>query len=100
MGGKYNLMYGRQMKTLLNLEDKEITMTNRINELIEELPKIRNQTRENIGKSQEKQKLYHNKKNKIKKKFQMENKVLYYDVAKEKQWSEKLKKMEGTLLYT
>ena len=78
------------MKTLLNLEDKEITMTERINGLIEELPDIRNQAKENIGKSQKKQKLYHDKKNKTKQKFQIGDKVLYYDAAKEKQWSGKL----------
>ena len=84
------LIYGRQMKTLLNLEDKEITMVERINGLIEELPKIRNQAKENIRKSQEKQKLYHDKRNKLKKNFQIGDKVLYYDAAKEKQWSGKL----------
>ncbi|EXX56293.1 hypothetical protein RirG_217970 [Rhizophagus irregularis DAOM 197198w] len=78
------------MKTLLNLEDENVTITQRINSLIEELPSIRNQAKENIEKSQEKQKLYHNKKNKIKKKFQIGDKVLYYDAAKEKQWSGKL----------
>ncbi|PKC04105.1 hypothetical protein RhiirA5_379649 [Rhizophagus irregularis] len=78
------------MKTLLNLEDKEVTMVDRINGLIEELPIIRNQARDNIEKSQEKQKLYHDKKNKLKKDFQIGDKVLYYDAAKEKQWSGKL----------
>jgi hypothetical protein len=78
------------MKTLLNLEDKESTMTRRVNSLIEELPSIRNQARESIEKSQEKQKLYHDKKNKMKKKFQIGDKILYYDAAKEKQWSGKL----------
>ncbi|CAB4418816.1 unnamed protein product [Rhizophagus irregularis] len=84
------LIYGRQTKTLLNLEDKEITMTERTNGLIEELPNIRNQAKENIEKSQEKQKSYHDKKNKIKQRFRIEDKVLYYDAAKEKQWSGKL----------
>ena len=84
------LIYGRQMKTLLNLEDKEIRMSDRIVELIEKLPQIRNQAKENIGNSQEKQKLYHDKKNKRKQNFQIGNKVLYYDAAKEKQWSGKL----------
>ena len=59
-------------------------MTERINRLVEELLKIRSQAKENIGKSQEKQKLYHNKRNKLKKNFQIEDKVLYYDTAKEK----------------
>lgn len=35
------LIYGRQMKILMNLEDNEITIKERINELIEETPKLR-----------------------------------------------------------
>ena len=50
----------------------------------------RNKAKINIIKSQEKQKLYHDKKNKKKKNFQIGDKVLYYDAAKEKQWSGKL----------
>ncbi|GET62386.1 DDE-type integrase/transposase/recombinase [Rhizophagus irregularis DAOM 181602=DAOM 197198] len=84
------LIYGRQMKTLLDLEDKEITMAERVNGLIEGLPNIRNQAKENVRKSQEKQKSYHDKKNRIKQKLQIGDKVLYYDAAKEKQWSGKL----------
>ena len=84
------LIYGRQMKTLLNLEDENVTITQRINSLIDELPSIRNQAKGNIGKSQEKQKKYHDKKYKMKKNFQIGDKVLYYNAAKEKQWSGKL----------
>ncbi|CAB4443573.1 unnamed protein product [Rhizophagus irregularis] len=84
------LIYGRKMKTLLNLEDENVTITQRINSLIDELPSIRNQAKENIGKSQEKQKKYHDKKYKTKKNFQIGDKVLYYNAAKEKQWSGKL----------
>ncbi|CAB4443481.1 unnamed protein product [Rhizophagus irregularis] len=84
------LIYGREMKTLLNLEDENVTITQRINSLIEELPSIRNQAKGNIGKSQEKQKKYHDKKHKTKKNFQIGDKVLYYNAAKEKQWSGKL----------
>jgi hypothetical protein len=84
------LVYGRSMKTLLNLEDEEITITERINNLIEEIPKVRNQAKINTIKSQEKQKKYHDKKYKTKKNFQIGDKVLYYDAAKEKQWSGKL----------
>ncbi|GET59234.1 DDE-type integrase/transposase/recombinase [Rhizophagus irregularis DAOM 181602=DAOM 197198] len=76
--------------TLLDLEDKEITMAERVNGLIEGLPNIRNQAKENVRKSQEKQKSYHDKKNRIKQKLQIGDKVLYYDAAKEKQWSGKL----------
>ena len=63
---------------------------NRIVELMEELPQVRNQAKENIGSSQEKQKKYHNKRNKRKQNFKIGNKVLYYNAAKEKQWSGKL----------
>ncbi|CAB4434111.1 unnamed protein product [Rhizophagus irregularis] len=84
------LIYGREMKTLLNLKDEDVTITQRINSLIDELPSIRNQAKENIGKSQEKQKKYHDKKYKMKKNFQIGDKVLYYNAAKEKQWSGKL----------
>ncbi|EXX63077.1 hypothetical protein RirG_155710 [Rhizophagus irregularis DAOM 197198w] len=78
------------MKTLLNLEDENVTITQRINSLMEDLPNIRSQAKENIEKSQEKQKKYHDKKYKMKKNFQIGDKVLYYDAAKEKQWSGKL----------
>ncbi|CAB4446434.1 unnamed protein product [Rhizophagus irregularis] len=76
------LIYGRQMKILLNLEDKEITMMERINGLIEKLPEIRNQAKENVRKSQEKQKLYHDKRNKLKKNFQIGDK--YYIMTQQK----------------
>ncbi|CAB4441356.1 unnamed protein product [Rhizophagus irregularis] len=83
------------MKTLLNLENEEVTIMQRINNLIEELPSIRNQARKKkkkkyIERSQKKQKKYHNEKYKMKRNFQIGDKVLYYDAAKEKQWSEKL----------
>ena len=83
------LMYGRKMKTLLNLEEKAITVKERVIRLIEELPSIRNKAKENIEKSQENQKKYHDQK-KLKKGFNIGDKVLYYDAAKEKQWSGKL----------
>jgi hypothetical protein len=86
------LIYRREMKTLLNLENEEVTIMQRINNLIEELPSIRNQAKKKkkIERSQEKQKKYHNEKYKTKKNFQIGDKVLYYDAMKEKQWSGKL----------
>ena len=57
-------------------------ITREINSLIEELPDIKNQAKEDIGKFHEKQKLYHDKKNRIKKKFKIEDKVLYYAATK------------------
>ena len=78
------------MKTLLNLENEEVTIMQRIHNIIEEFSSIRNQAKENTERPQEKQKKYHDKKYKTKKNFQIGDKVLYYDAAKEKQWSEKL----------
>jgi hypothetical protein len=46
--------------------------------------------KEEIIKNQDKQKKYHDKKNKKKEIFKIGDKVLYYNAAKEKQWSEKL----------
>ena len=70
--------------------DEEITIKERIYQIIEELPKIRNKARENNEKSQEKKKDYHDKKIKKEHKFSIGEKVLYYKAAKEKQWSGKL----------
>ncbi|GBB99336.1 hypothetical protein RclHR1_34930001 [Rhizophagus clarus] len=83
------LVYGRTMKTLLNLKEKVITIKERITRLIEELPSVRNKAKENIEKSQENQKKYHDQK-KLKEGFNIGDKVLYYDASKEKQWSGKL----------
>jgi hypothetical protein len=52
---------------------------------MENLPKIRWQTKKNIKESQKIQKKYHNQKIKIKQKFNIGNQVLLYNAAKEKQ---------------
>ncbi|GBB87857.1 hypothetical protein RclHR1_14350006 [Rhizophagus clarus] len=83
------LIYGRKMKTLLNLEEKVMTIKDRITGLIEELPSVRNKAKESIKKSQENQKKYHDQK-RLKEGFNIGDKVLYYDASKEKQWSGKL----------
>src|ERR1044071_10480597 len=87
-------------------------MIKRIENIIEELPIQRNQAKENTTKSQESQKKQHDKKGKRKQKFQIGDKVLYYNAAKEK-WkgpyyiyevivngSYKLKDMNGKILKT
>jgi hypothetical protein len=83
----FYLTYGReaQMPTDNNNIPEE-----RIHQLIEKLPRARNQAHEEIIKSQTRQKKYHDKKNKRKELFQIGDKVLLYDAAKEKQWSGKL----------
>jgi hypothetical protein len=86
----FYLVYGRNDKLPLDKDNEEITINNRIQELIEELPKTRNEAKKQIKKSQEKQKKYHDKRVKIKEDFEIGEKVLYYKAAMEKQWTGKL----------
>lgn len=84
----FYVVYGREVKTIFNQEsvpEKE----NWIQYLVDERSKILEQVRENVKKSQENQKKYHDKKIKTKT-FTIGEKVLYYKAAKEKQWSGKL----------
>jgi len=74
----------------MDIEEKEITMEERLGCLLEELPKIRRKAKIQNDKSQEKQKEYHDKKIRKQEKFEIGDKVLYYNAAKEKQWSGKL----------
>jgi hypothetical protein len=85
----FYLVYGRKER-LFDEPVDEMTMEERIKELIEKLPSIRSIAKKEISKSQEKQKKYHDKKVRINEEFEIGDKVLYYNVAKEKQWSGKL----------
>src|SRR3954451_12044187 len=59
------LVYGREIRLPTNEdESQEISMTERLEELIEELPRIRYKAKEEIGKNQDKQKEYYDKKGK------------------------------------
>jgi hypothetical protein len=92
------LTYGREARLPTDTMDNNL-YTNQTIQLFNDLPRIRNQAREEIIKSQDKQKKYHDKKNKRKEIFKIGDKVLYYNAAKEKQWSGKLEeKFKG--LYT
>src|ERR1043165_2999769 len=86
----FYLVYGRNGKLPVDDESEGITLKERIQELFEVLPEERNNAKEWITKSQEKQKKNHDKKIKFKEGFEIGEKVLYYDAAKEKQWSGKL----------
>jgi len=86
----FYVMHGREAKIPLDKDENKITMMERIRILIEELPSIRMKAKENIEESQEKQKEYHDKKNKINKEFEIGDKVLLYEAWREKQWSGKL----------
>jgi hypothetical protein len=87
----FYLIYGRTARMPMDIEEKGVTMKERLGYLLEELPEIRKEAKMQSKKSQEKQKKYHDKKIKRKQEeFEIEEKVLYYNAAKEKQWSGKL----------
>ena len=83
-------MYGRNVRMTKDEDDKEITLTEWIENLIEGLPKIRLKAKEMNMKAQTKQKEYHDKMIKKNHEFEIGEKVLYYKAAKAKQWSGKL----------
>ncbi|EXX65629.1 hypothetical protein RIR_jg22746.t1 [Rhizophagus irregularis DAOM 181602=DAOM 197198] len=66
---------------------KEINLSNRIVGLLEELPKIRHEAKEQILKSQTKQKEYHDRKIIKEHTFGIGDKILLYDKAKAQQLS-------------
>ena len=74
----------------MDTEEKETTIKEKLGYLLEELPKVRREAKIQSEKSQEKQKEYHDKKIRKQEKFEIGDKVLYYNAAKEKQWSGKL----------
>src|ERR1043165_7614273 len=86
----FYLMYGRNARTPMNEDNKEITLAERIENLVERLPKIRLKAKEMNMKAQEKQKEHHDKRIKKEHEFEIGEKVLYYKAAKAKQWSGKL----------
>lgn len=86
----FYLIYGRAARIPMDTEEKETTIKERLGYLLEELPKVRREAKTQSEKSQEKQKEYHDKKIRKQEKFEIGDKVLYYNAAKEKQWSGKL----------
>ncbi len=61
-------------------EVKEIKLSERIKYLIEELPRKRAEIKRRIQKAQKKQKEYYNRKIKLKKKFNIKDKILSLNV--------------------
>src|SRR2546423_7386073 len=86
----FYLIYGRVARIPMDTEEKETTVKKRLGYLLEELPRVRREAKVQSEKSQEKQKEYHDKKIRKQEKFEIGDKVLYYNAAKEKQWSGKL----------
>ena len=86
----FYLVYGRKPVLPMDREEKKISLIERIWEIVEKIPKIQYQAKEEIEKSQRRQKEYHDKRYKRKEEFEIGDKVLYYNAAKDNQWSGKL----------
>ena len=87
----FYLVYGRNAK--LPVDDQEDSSSNvldRIRQLVDNVPQIRIQTKERIKQAQIRQKQVHDDKLRKPVTYQIGDKVLYYNAAKEKQWSGKL----------
>jgi len=85
----FYLVYGRAAMFPMDINE-DVTMVNYITHLIDELPHERQKAKIMIEKAQLKQKDIHDMKFKRKNDFHIGEKVLYYNAAKEKQWSGKL----------
>lgn len=87
----FYLIYGREIRVPMEDDRSEDKSTReRVIQLIDQLPEGRNNARDNVNMTQDKQKEYHDKKIKKKSQFHIGEKVLVYEAAKEKQWSGKL----------
>lgn len=90
----FYLVYGRQAKLPISIEQPEEMENNdifdRIQDLIDVLPQTRENAKVQIKKVQQKQKNYHDQQPIRKEQFQIGDKVLMYNAAKDKQWSGKL----------
>ncbi|GET57624.1 putative integrase core domain protein [Rhizophagus irregularis DAOM 181602=DAOM 197198] len=86
------LLYGRDAKLPTDsLENNgNPTLINHIENLVDQLPQEIEIAKTNIEISQQKQKERHDRKLRHQIKFSIGDKVLYYDAAKEKQWTGKL----------
>ena len=82
----FYLVYGREA----NFIEEATQTTERLNEIIEELPFQRNIAREEILRSQTKQKEYHDSKNKRKEEYKIGDEVLKYNAAQQNSKSGKL----------
>ena len=85
----FYLVYGREAR-YINDQSDDITVNERIMKLIDILPEERYQAKQQISKSQEQQKKYHDQRVKVKEKYEIGDKVLYYKASRDKQWSGKL----------
>ena len=84
------LVYGRKLRITEDEKDEETSISDRVVQLMDKIPIVRQEAKSNVEKAQLKQKEYHDNKFKRKSRFDIGDKVLLYDAAKEKQWSGKL----------
>ncbi len=97
----FYLTYGRKAKLPFDDDDNEteITLNDRVKEMSVDLTQAKKKAIENIEKSQNNQKKYHDRKIKRRSDLNIGDKVLLYDAAKAKQQSGKLEeKWKGPYL--
>ena len=90
----FYLIYERQGKLPLDVKrndkQKNPTLLNRVNHLINELSQVHADVKEQIRKKQQKQKDHHDRKIIKNNSLEIGDKVLLYNAAKEQQWFGKL----------
>src|SRR2546421_445754 len=87
----FYLVYGRDARLPTDTNEADPSdLNNRIQQLIDHVPYVREEARLNVTASQNQQKKRHDEKLKTHIQFQIGDLVLYYNAAKEKQWSGKL----------
>src|SRR5947207_3571975 len=74
----------------MKIKKKIRNTIDRIEEILEEIPKLRNEAQKQIRQSQNKQKDYHDRKRKPTENYSIGIKILYYNAAKDRQWLGKL----------
>ena len=79
-------MYGWEAKLPIDIEaDDEVTLKDRLQTIIDDLPQIRENARQKVELSQSKQKARHDRQLRKETQFKIGDKVLYYNAAMEKQ---------------
>ena len=87
----FYLTYGREaVLPIDDLTENEEQIITRIHKLIDDLPHVRELTKNRIDQQQSKQKEYHDKNVRHEINFKIGDKVLLYKAEKEKQWTRKL----------
>jgi len=87
----FYLVHGRNATLPLNdLDDQNVTLSKHLQNLVDQLPQTREIARNRIATSQHNQKNRHDRQIDHLYQFEIGDKVLYYDAAKDKQWSGKL----------